>query len=87
MEKCLKSLDAWISCPHCLLQMFDLSSLMLDAANVNLVIHDVSFLCLKNENIVERVFAQPEGIHLPTKIGIRNFVTIGIVPACNPDNH
>ena len=54
----------------------------------------LSFLCLKNENIMEGLLLQPEGIHLYTYIptylpiveGIRNVVTIGIIPTHNPNN-
>ena len=52
------------------------------------------FLCLKNENIMEGLLLQPEGIHLYTYIptylpiveGIRNVVTKGIIYAHNPNN-
>ena len=52
------------------------------------------FLCLKNENIMERLLLQPEGIHLYTYLptylpiveGIRNVVTIGIVYVHNRNN-
>ena len=47
------------------------------------------FLCLKNENIMEGLFLQPEG-HLYTYLyrveGIRNVVTIGIVYVHNRNN-
>ena len=46
-------------------------------------------LCLKNENIMEGLFLQPEG-HLYTYLyrveGIRNVVTIGIVYVHNRNN-
>ena len=44
-------------------------------------------LCLKNENIMEGLFSNgKEEIHIPIEEGIRNVVTIGIIPAHNPNN-
>ena len=51
-----------------------------------------SFLCLKNENIMEGIFSNRKEIHIPTHIyipieeGIKNVVTKGIIPADNRSN-